>query len=277
MYERDCWEQGGFTPEWQWRQRRRLRLSGRRPSHYANIVRFNEAGSPWSAPTHSALGAQRAREAPNLCGTWFGEESLVSPPASSLGLSPASLPRMRTLRKPLQKTLTCWERDGSERSGRWRRRGGCRPEGAEEGKDFRERCWEDNGGVKGVEEKWGCERKGEKMASEEEKWRGRGWEIAAAVREKGVRGSLLWRSESDRGANRVASDDGPAGECRLCQWSGTNGAREGMQLPAPEEGYCATGQGSLTQSQDGGLKGGGLGVGRGGRGAETDGHVRSAD
>lgn len=70
---------------------------------------------------------------------------------------------------------------------------------------------------------------------------------------RGVRGSLLWRSESDRGANRVASDDGPAGECRLCQWSGTNGAREGMQLPAPEEGYCATGQGSLTRSQDGGL------------------------
>lgn len=94
-----------------------------------------------------------------------------------------------------------------------------------------------------------------------------------------VRGSLLWRSESDRGANRVASDDGPAGECRLCQWSGTNGAREGMQLPAPEEGYCATGQGSLTRSQDGGLEGGwGWGGGGGGApGAEKDGHVRSAD
>lgn len=115
---------------------------------------------------------------------------------------------------------------------------------------------EENGGVK--------ER--EKMASEEEKWRGRGWEMAAAAvvvveGGGGVSGSLLWRSESDRGANRVASDDGPAGECRLCQWSGTNGAREGMQLPAPEEGYCATGQGSLTRSQDGGLEGGGLGVG----------------
>lgn len=73
--------------------------------------------------------------------------------------------------------------------------------------------------------------------------------------EGGPRGSLLWRLESDRGANRVASDDGPTGECRLCQWSGTNGAREGMQLPAPEEGYCATGQGSLTRSQDGGLAG----------------------
>lgn len=96
-----------------------------------------------------------------------------------------------------------------------------------------------------------------------------------------VRGSLLWRSESDRGANRVASDDGPAGECRLCQWSGTNGAREGMQLPAPEEGYCATGQGSLTRSQDGGLeRGRDWGGGEGGGvapGAERDGHVRSAD
>lgn len=81
-------------------------------SHDANIVRFNEAGSPWSAPTHSTLGAQRTREAPGLCGTWFREASLVSSPASSLGLSPASLPRMRTLRKPLQKTPTCWERDG---------------------------------------------------------------------------------------------------------------------------------------------------------------------
>lgn len=66
---------GGFAQEWPWRQRQRLRLSGRRPRHYANIVRFNEARSPWSAPTHSALGAQRMREAPNLCGTSFGEES----------------------------------------------------------------------------------------------------------------------------------------------------------------------------------------------------------
>lgn len=113
--------------------------------------------------------------------------------------------------------------------------------------------------------KWGCERTGEKkMASEEEKWRGRGWVMA--VEEGGVSGSLLWRSESDRGANRVAGDDGPAGECRLCQWSGTNGAREGMQLPAPEEGYCATGQGSLTRSQDGGLEGGWSWVGGTGEG-----------
>lgn len=74
-------------------------------------------------------------------------------------------------------------------------------------------------------------------------------------REGGLGGFLLWWLESDRGANRVASDDGPTGECRLCQWSGTNGAREGMQLPAPEEGYCATGQGGLTRSQDGGLEG----------------------
>lgn len=65
----------------------------------------------------------------------------------------------------------------------------------------------------------------------------------------------LWRLESDRGANGVASDDGPTGECWLCRWSGTNGAGEGMQLPALEERYCATGQGSLTQSQDGGLEG----------------------
>lgn len=62
-------------------------------------------------------GAQRMREAPNLCGTSFGEESLVSSPASSLGLSPASLPRMRTLHKPLQKTPTCWERDGWKGAG----------------------------------------------------------------------------------------------------------------------------------------------------------------
>lgn len=72
--------------------------------------------------------------------------------------------------------------------------------------------------------------------------------------EGGLRGLPLCWLKSDRGANRVASDDGPAGECWLCHWSGTNGAREGMQLPAPEEGYCATGQGSLTQSQDGGLE-----------------------
>ncbi|KAJ4944857.1 hypothetical protein JOQ06_013397, partial [Pogonophryne albipinna] len=75
---------------------------------------------------------------------------------------------------------------------------------------------------------------------------------------------------SDRGANRVAGDDGPTGECRLCQWSGTNGAREGMQLPAPEEGYCATGQGGLTRSQDGGLKGREGGT----QGRERDSHVR---
>lgn len=117
MYERNCRKQGGFALEWPWRQRQRLRLSGRRPWHYANIVRFNEARSPWSAPTHSALGAQRMREAPDLCGTSLGEESLVSSPASSLGLSPASLPRMRTLRKPLQKTPTCWERDGWKGAG----------------------------------------------------------------------------------------------------------------------------------------------------------------
>ncbi|KAK9540180.1 hypothetical protein VZT92_002649 [Zoarces viviparus] len=71
---------------------------------------------------------------------------------------------------------------------------------------------------------------------------------------EGRRGFLLWRLESDRGANGVAGDDGPTGECRLCQWSGTNGAGEGMQLPALEEGYCATGQGGLTRSQDGGLE-----------------------
>lgn len=65
---------------------------------------------------------------------------------------------------------------------------------------------------------------------------------------------LCWL-KSDRGANRVARNDGPTGECRLCPLSGTNAAREGMQLPALEEGYCATGQGSLTPSQDGGLKG----------------------
>lgn len=61
-------ENGGFASE---QRRQRLRLSGRRLSHYANIVRFNEAGSPWSAPTHSALGAQRMAEARNLCGTSF--------------------------------------------------------------------------------------------------------------------------------------------------------------------------------------------------------------
>lgn len=61
-------------------------------------------------------------------------------------------------------------------------------------------------------------------------------------------------------------DDGPAGECRLCLWSGTNGAREAMRLPALEGG-----QGGLTCSQDGGLEE------RRGRRAERGGHVRSAD
>lgn len=107
-----------------------------------------------------------------------------------------------------------------------------------------EREKEDNSGAGREREtrrgrKWGCEKK-TKRAGEAER---EGREV------------LLWWLESDRGANRVASDDGPTGECRLCQWSGTNGAREGMQLPAPEEGYCATGQGGLTRSQDGGLEG----------------------
>lgn len=74
------------------------------------------------------------------------------------------------------------------------------------------------------------------------------------------------------GANRGAGDDGPAGECQLCQWSGTNGAREGMQLPALEGGYCATGQGVLTLSQDGGLEGRGEASRE-----EKDSHVKSAD
>lgn len=45
-----------------------------------------------------------------------------------------------------------------------------------------------------------------------------------------------------------------------------------MQLPALEGGYCATGQGSLTPSQDGELEGRGLAPG-----AEKDSHVRSSD
>lgn len=69
----------------------------------------------------------------------------------------------------------------------------------------------------------------------------------------------------------MAGDDGPAGECRLCLWSGTNGAREAMRLPALEGGDCASGQGGLTCSQDGGLEE------RRGRRAERGGHVRSAD
>lgn len=106
-----------------------------------------------------------------------------------------------------------------------------------------EREKEDNGGV-GRERQGGEENGGAKKD-----------QVSRRGREGGLRGFLLWWLESDRGANRVASDDGPTGECRLCQWSGTNGAREGMQLPAPEEGYCATGQGGLTRSQDGGLEG----------------------
>lgn len=83
-------------------------------------------------------------------------------------------------------------------------------------------------------------------AQKKTKW---AWEAT----EGGQWALLLWLLQSDRGANGVASDDGPTGECRLCQQSGTNGAREGMQLPALERGYCATGQGSLTLSQDGAL------------------------
>lgn len=108
-----------------------------------------------------------------------------------------------------------------------------------------EREKEDNGGAGRERDKGGGGRK----------WGRKKDQASRRGREGGRRGFLLWWLESDRGANRVASDDGPTGECRLCQWSGTNGAREGMQLPAPEEGYCATGQGGLTQSQDGGLEG----------------------
>lgn len=130
----------------------------------------------------------------------------------------------------------CWRRE------RWVRE--CRQEGKRLQRKVLEREKEDKSGA----------------GRERETRRGRIWghrKDQASRRSRGGerRGFSLCRLESDRSANRVASDDGPAGECRLCQWSGTNGAREGMQLPALEEGYCGTGQGGLTQSQDGGLKG----------------------
>ena len=106
-----------------------------------------------------------------------------------------------------------------------------------------EREQEDNSRAGRERDKEGKKMGAQKRPNEQERQRGRA-----------VRFLLRWL-ESDRGANRVASDDSPTGECRLCQWSGTNGAREGMQLPAPEGGYCATGQGGLTWSQDGGLEG----------------------
>lgn len=52
-------------------------------SHYVNIVRFNEAGSPWSAQTHSALG-EIMGEVLNLPGTSLGGIT-GQLPVSSLG------------------------------------------------------------------------------------------------------------------------------------------------------------------------------------------------
>lgn len=52
-------------------------------SHYVNIVRFNEAGSLWSAQTHSALG-EIMGEALNLRGTSLGGIT-GQLPVSSLG------------------------------------------------------------------------------------------------------------------------------------------------------------------------------------------------
>lgn len=55
-----------------------------RSSHYVNIVRFNEAGSLWSARTHSAFGGIMC-EFLNLRGTSLGGIT-GQLPVSSLGL-----------------------------------------------------------------------------------------------------------------------------------------------------------------------------------------------
>lgn len=58
-------------------------VSGLESSHYVNIVRFNEPGSPWSVQTHSAFG-EIMGEALNLRGTSLGGIS-GQLPVSSLG------------------------------------------------------------------------------------------------------------------------------------------------------------------------------------------------
>lgn len=64
-----------------------------------------------------------------------------SAPSFLSWFSPASLPGMRTLHKPLQNQCV-----GRE-MGRKKEEGGCRQGGVGEGKDFRERCWEEKGKI----------------------------------------------------------------------------------------------------------------------------------